>query len=201
MKITDIRCKTCGGELKIESRFTKTIVCRYCNTVYLLENNTINNVGVTKPFEPLSIFKVGAIGQLDNKPLHILGRIRLQDDEDIWDEWYVLVGNRPFWIEESSDSIQLLSSTELTKPIGTYLNIQVGQVIDIEDKKVFISEKGQAKVIGIEGEFTGRVKPNDEYKFIQGNAEDDLYMVEYYENEIKTFKGRSINLDKVTIEK
>ena len=199
MKITSVRCKTCGGEVNIESRFAKTIVCRYCNTVYLLENDAISEVGVTKPFEPVSILRVGATGLLDNKPLQVLGRIRLQDDEDLWDEWYVFIDNRPFWIEESSDSILLLSSTSLTKPIGHYSEIQVGQVIDIDNIQVFVTEKGQAKVIGLEGEFTGRVKPNDDYKFVQGNAENEIYMVEYYTNEIKTFKGRILNLDKISI--
>lgn len=199
MKAIDLKCKNCGGDLKIESRFTKTIVCRYCNTVYLLENNSLNEVGVTKPFEPLSIFKVGAVGNMDNKQFQVLGRIRLQDDEDIWDEWYVLVDNKPFWIEESSDTVVLMSSTQLNKPVGSYDDIQVGQVVSIDNKDVFINERGKAKVIGIEGEFTGRVKPNDEYKFIQGNAEKDLYMVEYYKDEIKTFKGKTINLDEITI--
>lgn len=200
MNITHLTCNICGGDLKIESRFIKTIVCRYCNTVYLLENDTINNVGVSKPFRPLSIFKVGAIGKIENQSLQVLGRIRLQDDEDIWDEWYVLLNNRPFWIEESSDVVQLLSSIELTNPIGKFSDIYVGQIITINTANVFISEKGEAKIIGIEGAFTGRVKPNDEYKFIQGNAENNVYMIEYYENEIKTFKGRRINVDTVSIE-
>ena len=199
MKTIDMRCKVCGGDLKIESRFTKTIVCRYCNTVYLLENNSVNEVGVTKPFEALSIFKVGASGIMGKKQIRVLGRIRLQDNEDIWDEWYVLMDNKPFWIEESSDTVVLISSTQLNKAIDSFENIRIGQVVTIDGKDVFISERGDAKVIGIEGEFTGRVKPNDEYKFIQGSAEKEVYMVEYYKDEIKTFKGQIISLDDITL--
>jgi len=200
MNIIDAKCKNCGGELNISSRFSKTVVCRYCNTVYLLENNAINNIGVTKPFEPLSIFRVGATGKIDGKTLNVLGRIRLTDEDDVWDEWYILLDNQPFWIEESSDTLLLLSSFTLTHPIAPYDDVNVGQTINIEDNNVFISEKGQAKVEGIEGEFSGRVKPNNDYKYIQGGSTEGIWMVEYYPNDIKLYTGQQINFNTISIE-
>jgi hypothetical protein len=199
MNVTKVKCNTCGGEIQINSRFANTVTCRYCNSVYLLENEELIKEGTTKPFAPLSILKVGAKGTIKGRTVQILGRIRLEDEEDIWDEWYVLIDGQPHWIEESSDYIFLFEGIRIKTPLKSFHTYQVGNVIEINEESIFITEKGQATLIGIEGEFVGKVKANDDYKYLQGNSEDYIYAIQYYENSIRLVKGIEITYDDIQI--
>jgi hypothetical protein len=194
MKIKKIRCTTCGGEIEISSRFSKIVKCRYCDTVYTLDNNKLESSGiVSEPFEPLSMLEVRKTYNYKDKIVKVLGRIRLQSEGDIWDEWYVLIDGIPYWIEESSDLITLFSSKRLRGIPPKFDKVQVGTAIELGKDSFIIIEKGRAEVIGIEGEFTGRIKPGENYKYIQGNSEDKVYALEFYPEEIKLLKGEDIN--------
>ncbi len=199
MTISKTKCSTCGGEIQINSRFANTVTCRYCNSVYLLENDELTKNGTSKPFAPLSILKVSAKGIIKGRNIQILGRIRLEDEEDIWDEWYVLIDGQPHWIEESSDYIFLFEGVRIKAPLKPFASYQVGQVINMNDDSIFITERGQAKLIGIEGEFVGKVKANDDYKYVQGNSEEYVYSIQYYEDSIRLVKGIEITYEDIQI--
>lgn len=200
MKITQFRCNYCGGEVAIKSRFAKTAVCRYCNTVYFLENDQIKPEGVNKPFKPLSILKVGSRGKYKDKPLQVLGRIRLEDEDDVWDEWYVLIENKPYWLEESADLLTLFSTQRIVSPVKDFEKIKVGEVLALGENQVFISEKGQAQVTGVEGEFSGKVKPGANYRYVQGTSGDNVFAIEYYGDEIRLLKGVNITFNDLKIQ-
>ena len=38
----------------------------------------------------------------------LIGRIRLNDEDDVWEEWFGMEGSKPVWIEESFRCINLL---------------------------------------------------------------------------------------------
>lgn len=193
------RCERCDGAIEISSRFTHSVTCRYCNTAYVLENNTIKNSGIVQPFEPLSIFKIGLNTTYKSKNLEIKGRIRLADEDDFWDEWFVLLDNKPFWIEESYDTTILFNRMNITSPLPQFLDISVGSSINVENINMYITEKGSAIVQGIEGEFAGKIKLKDNYKYAQATTKGKQYAIEYYNDAIHLLEGEILKKEEVII--
>ena len=74
-----------------------------------------------------------------------------------------------------------------------YDEVNVGNTIQVGELSIFITEKGQAKVDGIEGEFVGKVSPNTDYRYIQGVADGVIYAIQFTDQDIKFLKGRHID--------
>jgi hypothetical protein len=201
MLVKKIKCTTCGGDIAVHSRFAKTVTCRYCHTVYELHNDEIEKTAVTRPLEPLSFFQLGYVGTYQDKRLEVLGRIRLADEEDEWNEWYVLWDAVPHWLEESFDTATLFSQHPISTKLPLFHEVMVGQVIEVNGTSIFITEKGSATVLGTEGEFSGRVKPNDNYDFLQGSSSETAWAVEYTEHSITLLQGTALALAEITHEK
>lgn len=49
MKITELKCKSCNGSLRIEEKNPHIAVCEYCNTTYAIESDNNDNVHFSQP--------------------------------------------------------------------------------------------------------------------------------------------------------
>lgn len=193
MSVMQFRCEYCGGEVEVVSRFSAMVTCRYCNTVYFLDNEHVESQGKSEPFEPLSLLRVGAVGRLEGKDFSVLGRIRLDDEDDVWDEWLVLLNGVPYWLEESANRLTKFQEVTISTPLPKYEDIGVGSQILIEGVSVYVVERGSAEVAGVEGEFSGKLKPDKEYRYIQGSVDDEVYAIEYYDDAIRLLKGHRVD--------
>ena len=41
MKMVEIKCPSCGGKLKVEDSQTKLIICEYCGSQFLLDDEKV----------------------------------------------------------------------------------------------------------------------------------------------------------------
>lgn len=199
MKVKQFRCDTCGGDVQVTSRFSVLVTCKYCNTVYTLNNDNLEKNEVTKPLQALSQFSLGETWLYKDKELTILGRAQLEDDEDVWNEWFVRWNSLPYWIEESGDQVIFFEKTPLTSAVPPFEEIRIGETISVGDNSLFVSELGTSTVTGIEGELPGKTAIGETYKFAQAHGEDGtIWAIEYQPNKISLLTGSMITADQLT---
>ena len=83
-------CPACGGPVELSNRSVKMVVCPYCGNTLAVQPDGLDPTGKSaKLADYPTRFSIGATGALHGKPYRILGRVRFQDDESYWDEWYL----------------------------------------------------------------------------------------------------------------
>ena len=107
------------------------------------------NVLVTKPPKtaiPAKLadyptrFRIGATGTLRGDPYRILGRVRFQDDESYWDEWYLELHNGEIaWLEEDEGQYILSRKQQLTSRVPSFDDARVGSTITVNGELVINS--------------------------------------------------------------
>lgn len=195
-------CPSCGAPLTLESAFTKTVVCSYCDQVSYLENTGLNPGGkMAKISEAPSIFSLRREGKIKGRKFRVLGRLRYDYDDGYWDEWYVRFDDgKAGWITEEEGECSLFFKEALTDAIDLDM-ARVGKKIMVNTRPVFITEIQNAVLAGGEGELQYRIVPGTEVKHIEGNSSGTLVSVEIWPGEIEVHAGHPVEYDQIEMEK
>ena len=73
-------------------------------------------------------------------------------------------------MEEDEGEFTLTYKRKLTSPIPPFEQVQVGSFLPLGSDRMFVSEKGQASVVGAEGELSQSSPPGRPIHYIDGNA-------------------------------
>ncbi len=114
---------------------------------------------------------MGAHGKIKGRTFGVLGRVRYEYADGFWDEWFLQFDNGQIgWVEEDEGELTLTYKTKLTSPVPPFEQIRVGSFIPLGGERMFVSEKGQGKVQGAQGEVTITVPPGRAVQYVNGNA-------------------------------
>ncbi len=195
-------CPSCGAPLDIKNRFVKMVTCDFCGNVMILKDTGLDLTGrVAKLVELPSKLYVDAMGTVGGKNFTVVGRLRYQYDSGMWDEWFLTFeDDRPGWLVEDEGEYALYQKETLTSPILPFEKIQVGSVIRIGQREVFITQKGEANIVGGEGQLAFSILPGDEVRYIDGNSGAEQVSVEFTTNEIELLVGRAIPPAELVVE-
>ncbi|MGB8646951.1 MAG: DUF4178 domain-containing protein [Anaerolineae bacterium] len=196
-----INCPSCGGPLKIESAFTTTLVCSYCGASLLVSDTEVDITGKTaKLADYPSRFTVGGDGTVKGRKFHVLGRVRYQNSDGFWDDWFVEFDNQqPGWITEDEGNLTLGFKSRLTTPLPPLEQVHVGTYIPFGKDRLFVSEKDQAHVLGGEGQLSGAFTPGKALQYLAGNAGNRAMRILWQENGIELYTGDPLEFNDVKI--
>jgi hypothetical protein len=187
-------CPSCGAPLDIKNRFVKMVTCDFCGQVMLLKDTGLDLTGrVAKLTEFPSRLYIDAAGKLEGKPFQVVGRLRYQYDSGMWDEWFLTFDDgRPGWLQEDEGTFILYHKSTLTGSIPPFERIRVGDTVKIGGRNVFITQKGEANILGGEGQLAFTILPGDEIRYLDGNSAEEQVSIEFTSNEIEFLVGRAV---------
>ncbi len=190
-----LSCPACGAPLPLKNRFVKMITCDFCGQISLVHDSGLDPTGKTaKLAEMPSLLYLDAAGKLWNQPFKVMGRLRYQYDAGLWDEWFIVFDNgKPGWLVVDEGNYSFFVKQTFTGTIPPFDSIRVGQTVQIADRQVFITERGQAHIIGGEGQLAFTLVPGEKVSYVEGTAGNALVSVEYTDDEIELSLGRPVN--------
>ncbi len=172
METKTVNCPSCGSELPLKYRFSKMVGCPYCGQNIYLTNDGLKIVGEKIILSDYgSILAVGKTGKLKGRNFHILGRVRFDYEDGFWDEWLLTLDDnweKEYWLQEDEGDFVLFSKLAVTSEPPNFIATQVGSLIQIDGKNIFVSEKNRAVVNGGEGELSFQVSPGEKADFVDG---------------------------------
>jgi len=200
--LKSLSCPSCGAPLNISNRFVKMVTCEFCDHVMLLKDDGLDPTGqVAKLAQLPSPLYLDATGTIQGKSFQVLGRLRYQYDAGMWDEWFIsLEGEQPGWLVEDEGTYTLYHKATLTSPLPPFEEIRVGSVIKVADREMFVTEKGEANIVGGEGQLAFTILPGEEVKYVDGNSGQDQISIEYTTDEIEYLVGRPIEPSELVVE-
>lgn len=195
-------CPSCGAPLDIKNRFVKMITCDFCGQSLLLKDTGLDPTGRTaKLVELPSKLYIDAQGTISGTPFEVLGRLRYQYDSGMWDEWFIMLeGKQPGWLVEDEGTFKLYQKTTLSGAIPPFEQIRVGSTIDLGNKQVFVTEKGEANIVGGEGQLAFNILPGDEIRYLDGNSGSEQVSIEYTSSEIELLTGKAVPAAEIIVE-
>ncbi|HQP49641.1 MAG TPA: DUF4178 domain-containing protein [Spirochaetota bacterium] len=200
--MTSYNCTSCGAPIEVKNRFSKVIVCPYCDTHHKVNVDGLDPSGKhPKLAEFPSIFHVGCRGTILGKPFSALGRLRYKYSGGFFDEWFVDYDGEPAWFAEDEGTFTLF--TEMIEAVDLPENIDAlkpGQNILVGDKKVMIKEKGAATIEGGEGELMHYIEPGTPVKYIDGIWSGKKTSIEFSEDELELFIGQPLMKRDIVVE-
>lgn len=202
IKVKQTNCANCGAPMELKSAFTKSIVCPYCDSTNVFEDEEVNVSGkMAKLSKARSIFSIGRTGTMKGRKFEVLGRLRYGYEDGFWDEWFLqFEDGQCGWVTEEEGEMSMFHKDLLESPIENLDNVRVGQFLQVEDKKVFITEIDDVKVMGGEGELHYRVVPGKELLHVEGNAGGKLVSIEVWPREIELHVGGPVLYKDVQME-
>lgn len=189
-----LSCPSCGAPLNIKNRFVKMVTCDFCSQVILVKDTGLDLTGREAKLAQLpSPLYVDATGSLWDQKFQIIGRLRYQYDAGMWDEWFLTFeGDKPGWLVEDEGEYTLYHKQALTAAVPPFEEVQVGNVIRIGEREIFITQKGEANIVGGEGQLAFTILPGEEVKYLDGNSGQDQISIEYTTDEIEYLVGRKV---------
>ena len=199
---TSLKCPSCGGPLPIEHRFVRMVACAYCGTTSEITDEGLNPTGKFAKLVPLPTrFQVGLAGKLRGRPFQVLGRVRYQYDEGVWDEWYLAFDDgQPAWLEEDEGELILSQVERLRDPAPPFEQARVGAQFPVNGVAFFVTERCRAKVAGAEGQLFFRAIPGKPVNFLDGNIGGRVAFLEYTEDGIEFGVGEPIARHEIELE-
>ncbi len=193
-----IPCTSCGGEITLHYAFSKSAVCPYCGLSTYITSDGLAAQEANKAVlvDYGSPFSLGASGKLTRKVKKdikkdnflVIGRLRFEYEDGFWDEWMLLLNDQPdqvYWLEETEGSLNLMTSTDVpVHNTPSFQKTKVGTVLNYQNKKIFVSAKSWAKVVGAEGESAFELAVEQKIDFIDGICEGQKVAFEYIGGQI-----------------
>lgn len=205
--VTGLSCPSCGSDIELRWRFSKSVVCPFCGqTNYINPNQQLDPRGAQQV--PLvdygSRLRLGIDGTLLGKPFHVMGRLRYRFGDGFWDEWLAFFPHRPeatFWLQEDDGTYTLFRRFDY--PEGqrppAYGELHVGQWAELAGHRVFITERSRGCIEGGEGELPFQVLPGEQADFVEGVAKGLKYSLEYLADEVEFNLGEPVPYDAVVL--
>ena len=191
--MSSYKCTSCGAPIEVSNRFSKVVVCSYCDTHLKIKDNSLDISGKHHKLAKFpSIFELGTTGTILGKSFTVLGRMRYKYSGGFYDEWFLNYDNETAWFSEDEGTYTLYTEMVEVTEFPDITSIRVGQNINIDKWKVMVKEKGKATLDGGEGELLFYLEPGTEVTYIDGISEGKKISIEHTEEEIEFFIGRPV---------
>ena len=192
-----VNCPACGAQLPIQFKYAKLIVCSHCRMTLFLEDAAVRQA------EKMSVLtdanSVLSLGQRFHCPrfnFFPIGRIRYDYGQGFWDEWWVTANNgEQYWISVDEGDIAIQKKIVLvSSSIQDFSSLQIGQIMNIDNTELEVTEKNSCKSVNWEGELPFQITKDEVINFVDLSGTAELiYSLEYFPDGVECFKGEWIN--------
>lgn len=200
--VSTLQCESCGAPLPIEHRFVRMVACRYCGSSVEITDEGLNPGGKFGKLVALPTrFAIGMSGKLRGRDFEVLGRVRYQHDEGVWDEWYLTFSDGTAgWLEEEEGETILARVETLRSPVPTFEQARVGTQFPVNGVNFFVTERTRARIAGAEGQLFYRAAPGKPVNFVDGNIGGRTAFLEYSDEGVEFGIGEPIERHEIVLE-
>jgi len=199
--VSKLSCPSCAGEIEGVSPLIRSIDCSYCGS-WLRLNNQIweANSGQKTALNAPSFLRIGMIGVLSNDNHYkVMGRIRIQYEQDSWDEWWVEDNyGKGFWIEED-DGVYYLHNHQQEFKVGNVADkAEVAEDLSLSNgMSLYVTEKYEGTIVGREGFLPTDAETNSSVTYIDGVINGVEYSLEIENKVASLYQAEVLDIQSI----
>lgn len=134
-------CPSCGAPVHAHSATTITLVCGYCNSLLVRQDNSLHDSGRDSAlFESFSPLQIGTTGQFNGRGFALIGRLQARYEHGLWNEWHLIFDDgETGWLSEAGDLYVITQATQLAAPPATTDSLLAGVSTVQHQGRIFIA--------------------------------------------------------------
>lgn len=200
--MTQWNCLTCGAPLTVESRFARMVTCDFCGHVHLIHDDRLTDTGrVAHLVDIPSPLYIDATGTLLGRRFRVLGRLQYTYEDGTWQEWYLVFDeDTRGWLVEDGGTYTLYDQHTLVDAAPDPGAVRVGATVHLAGKAVFVTEVGEAEIVGGEGQLGFQLLPGERIRYIDGTADGQQVTLEVGADEVEFMAGRELPVSELQID-
>ena len=170
-----VPCPNCGAGLEPPREAAAVVVCEFCNAYSLVHKGELSLAGKQAPLAEIpSILEIGATGKLFGRPFTAMGRVRYDYGDGLWDEWSLFFEDGSMgWLQEDEGELTFFEE-RIAQPEQTDLSVSVGAQIPVAGHLLFVTEVGDARLVGGQGQITSHLSPGQCFEYVDGTTSGRL---------------------------
>ena len=173
MAIAAGTCPSCGAPVEFKAGASMSLVCAQCHHVVVRSDRDLVNLGkVADVVYNDSSLAHGDGGVFQERTFAVQGRVVMQHPQGgTWEEYYVLFGDKPSWIEEAMGRWYVLEQVAVNAP--AYDTLALGGQVDLGSYGTFVvDEVSEGSFLSAEGELPFSAAPGTIRRFADLTAPD-----------------------------
>ena len=198
-------CPSCGAPVEVHSATAVSVVCAYCKSLLLYRDNTLTDTGhdsaLLTDFSPLQI---GTGGQIGNLHFAVAGRLQVQYDAGVWNEWYLLFDDGGTgWLSEAGDLYVLLRPAASPADAPDFGKIRAGQsTLDYQDKRFVAADVRDITLrrVAAEGELPFTLADKMHNRVSDFRSEAYFLTLDYASQPPEAFLGYGVELQALKLQ-
>ncbi|MDQ3651037.1 MAG: DUF4178 domain-containing protein [Acidobacteriota bacterium] len=200
MATLEANCPACGAEIKFKRGASVVVVCEYCNSVIARTDRALEDLGrVADVVESGSPLEIGLKGVHRGVAFELTGRAQVGHAAGgMWDEWYAAFADgRWGWLAEAQGRFHLTYRISTPVAVPPFDTLEPGAVVPGIPVAVplVVAERGEARLIGAEGEIPYRLVPGETYRYADLSGQGGTFAtIDYGETPPLLFIGREVTL-------
>jgi hypothetical protein len=154
-------------EFRYDDSFVR--VCGHCRAAVVRTDRGVESLGRVADLAPSqSPLRLWLEGRFEKLGFMIVGRAQLRHEAGgTWEEWYAKFDDARWgWIAEAQGRFYVTFETGVAGELPDFDDLEPGERLALEDGVVYtVGEKGEAELLGCEGEIPYRFVPGAHYLF------------------------------------
>ena len=153
-----VSCPSCSARVEFKSSASILAVCEHCRSTLIRHDMDIENLGVMAQLKTdSSPIQLGVEGRYNNIHFTVIGRIQLQYENGVWNEWHIAFDdNRSGWLGEAQGIYTVTFLKEVSQKIP-FDKVKFGQQVGLDKSRAVVNIE-EARCIAGEGELPFKVE-------------------------------------------
>jgi hypothetical protein len=179
-----VTCPQCSARVEFKAEISILAVCESCQSTLMRDDMNVANIGKMAELKPdASPIQLGVEGKYAKNHFTVIGRIQMQYENGIWNEWYLWFDDgRTGWLSDAQClyAVTFLKEIERKIPLS---GLGVGAEVGLEKNRTVVNIE-DARCIAGQGELPFKVDAGYEAPVVDLHGEGMAFgTLDYSESE------------------
>ncbi|MCM8596120.1 DUF4178 domain-containing protein [Accumulibacter sp.] len=187
-------CPSCGAPVGFRSVTSLYVVCDFCRSTLLRSGDSLQNLGrMAELLEDSSPIRIGSEGVFRGRHFAVIGRIQLDYDAGVWNEWHILFDDgRTGWLAEAAGELIVSSLIAARETLPAFETLAPEMPLCIGGRNYQVTDLETARCVSGEGELPFRVNAGYEVRTADLRGDDRFLTIDYSETPPLVFAGETV---------
>ena len=188
-------CPSCGARVVFRSTASIMAVCEYCQSTLLRRAEDVENIGTMADLlDDASLIQLGTEGTYRGMNFTVIGRIQMQYQQGVWNEWYVLFDNqRGGWLSDANGDYTMTFVMDINTPLPDRNALKAGMTIQLNGDPFVVTDIEEGKCVAGAGELPFKVGAGFAAPSVDLRFERQFASIDYSEEKPLLFFGASVD--------
>ncbi|MCC2866718.1 MAG: DUF4178 domain-containing protein [Candidatus Accumulibacter phosphatis] len=188
------RCPSCGAPVAFRSATSIYVVCEFCRSTLLRSGEDLQNLGrMAELLEDRSPVQIGSTGTFRKHPFTVIGRIQMQYEAGLWNEWHVLFEDgRTAWLAEAAGEWLVSAQVAVSDPLPAFAALALEMPVILDGRTFTVSNLVTARCISGQGELPFKVAAGYDVQSADLRGNNRFLTIDYSETPPLVFVGQAI---------